>query len=493
VTVDADRALVGFRIALSPDAQLWAGSAVVTGGAPWRVARLGSTARPFMSSVARAGEAGALVETAHDARVAREMLDRGFVHPVVTPAVAHHEVTVVVPAFDRADSLSRCLASLRGFDVVVVDDGSRDAAAVAAVVARHRARLVCHSENRGPAAARNTGICHSPMPYLAFVDSDCVVQPGWLDMLMPHFADPAVVAVAPRIRADDRADSWVARHDRTRSSLDMGTKPSLVRPGGRVGFVPTAALVVRGSALDEVRFDETLRLGEDVDFVWRLGDSGGLVRFEPRAEVVHESPHRVWPWARRRYEYGTSAAPLARRHPRRLAPARPSAPTLVVLLLLAARRPAAAIVAAVLSTLPVARRLEGSEHRVRIACVIVGKGVASDAAGIGHLMRREWWPVGVLAAACTPRSRFARAVTGVTVAPLVFEWAGSRRDVGLVRYLALRLIGDAAYGSGVLVGAWRHKLVAPLMPEVRGPWVGVLRQMARGVRWPAGLAPRPHR
>ncbi|MBF6096422.1 glycosyltransferase family 2 protein, partial [Nocardia cyriacigeorgica] len=72
-------------------------------------------------------------------------------------------------------------------------------------------------------------------------------------------------------------------------------------------------------------FDERLRFGEDVDVVWRLTDAGHLVRYHPAAVVTHRPRATLGSWLRQRYDYGTSAAPLARRHPGRLACARVSA------------------------------------------------------------------------------------------------------------------------------------------------------------------------
>ena len=86
-------------------------------------------------------------------------------------------------------------------------------------------------------------------------------------------------------------------------------------------FVPTTALVVRRTALDAVEgFDETMRFGEDVDFVWRLATAGWTVRYEPRVQVGHPGRPTTGAWLRQRFDYGTSAAPLARKHGTAVAP-----------------------------------------------------------------------------------------------------------------------------------------------------------------------------
>jgi GT2 family glycosyltransferase len=77
-----------------------------------------------------------------------------------------------------------------------------------------------------------------------------------------------------------------------------------------VPYVPSAALIVR----TPVRFDEQLRYGEDVDLIWRLKDEGHRVVYDPSVVVLHHERDTL----RRTFRYGTSAAPLAARHPTRL-------------------------------------------------------------------------------------------------------------------------------------------------------------------------------
>jgi mycofactocin system glycosyltransferase len=185
---------------------------------------------------------------------------------------------------------------------------------VAAVAAASGARLVARPSSGGAGAARNAGAALAGTPLLAFVDADCVPAPGWLDALLPHFADPRVALVAPRIVAADEEGAPLTRYEAVRAPHDRGPAPARVVPGGRVPFVPGAALVARAAALG-AGFDPSLRGGEDVDLVWRLTAAGHHVRYEPAARVAHA--HRTAPrdWLARRASYGRGAAPLAGRHP----------------------------------------------------------------------------------------------------------------------------------------------------------------------------------
>ena len=249
------------------------------------------------------------------------------------------DVTVVIPVRDRRAELARCLAGLVQMTrVIVVDDGSGDPAAVARVAAEAGARVLHRAVNGGPAAARNTGLAAADTTLVAFLDSDCVPGPGWLDALLPHFADPAVGAVAPRIVPDEPGCTWLARYEGASSTLDMGARESIVRPGSRVPYVPGAALVVRRAAAG-TGFTETMRVGEDVDFVWRLAASGWRVRYEPAATMPHQHRVRLRQWFGRRKDYGTSAAILEQRHPGAVRPLYISAWTALAWLAAASGQP----------------------------------------------------------------------------------------------------------------------------------------------------------
>lgn len=469
---------------------LFGDASVALGGAPWSVLRIAPAGRRFVRRLYAAGAAGLVPSPGVEQSLADLLVHRGVAHPVPVPGSVAG-VEVVVPAYEQAELLQACLESLAatapGVRVVVVDDASTSRAVGEVALARG-ATLIRHARNRGPAAARNTGLRDVTAPIVAFVDADCVLTPGWLAVLTAHFDDPQVAAVAPRItaRADPGTADVLARYQGARSALDMGPRPELVTHGAPLGFLPSAVLLVRRSRLPEDPFDERLRVGEDVDLVWRLIDDGHLVRYEPAAVVTHEMRPRARRWARRIFDYGTSAAELDRRHPGRLAPARLSFWNVAAVALLLARRPSPATgAAAAVGTVGLAMALLGRTLRVssvdpRVAPVIVGTGLLADAAATGHLLRREWWPIGWLALTGVRRSRLARAAVAAMLLPPAREWLSGRPGVDLPRYLMLRLAEDAAYGSGVIASAIGSRRPGVLLPLVRLPGRrSVLRLLGR--------------
>ncbi|MCW2758770.1 MAG: mycofactocin system glycosyltransferase, partial [Nocardioidaceae bacterium] len=353
------------------------------------------------------------------ARVARLLLDKGAADPwwpePPTSDAEVTDVTVVVPTHDRAASVGALLADLpHGVPVVVVDDGSTDPGALAAVATAYGARLIRHAVNRGPAAARNTGLRAVATPYVVFCDSDVHPEPGWLARLRRHVDDPAVAAVGPRVLGalEAPADSWIDRYEQARSSLDLGPVPAAVRVHGAVSYLPSACLLARVDVLG-AGFDERMRAGEDVDLVWRLLEQGHQVRYEPAAVVRHDHRSRLLPWLGRKAFYGTSAAPLAARHPGSVAPLVATPWTVVwTVALLAQRRwslPVAALAVAG-TTVAVARRLEASDQPLRTAGILTGKGALAATSQAASAMTRHHWPLAVGWAVVSPRGRRALLV-----------------------------------------------------------------------------------
>lgn len=456
----------GFGVALDPGTRRLGAGTVLLGGSPLRLLRLtGKGARLVDGWAEGARPVGTGART-----LARRLVDAGVAHPrPPASAFRYADVTVVIPVRDRPEQLRRCLAALgRNLRVLVVDDASRDPRAVAEVVRDAGAELVSRPVCGGPGAARNDGLVRCVTPYVAFVDSDCVPSPGWLDRLLPHLADPLVAVVAPRIVAAPPArDSWLADFQAVRASLDLGGQEGPVIPGSRISYVPAAALVVRRSALEGTfgGFDAEIPAGEDVDLVWRLIGDGWSVRYEPASTVAHE--HRLAPgaWLRRRFHYGTSAAPLALRHPGKLAPAVISPWSAACLTLLAARRPGAAACVGGLATALLTRRLHCLDHPLRESARLVGLGTAASGWYLAVAVTRAWWPVAVPAAVTSRRLRPVLAAAAL-VPPLV-EWRRRRPRLDPVRYAGAALADDAAYAAGVWWGCLRHGTGEPLMPALR--------------------------
>jgi mycofactocin system glycosyltransferase len=439
---------------------------VLLGGSPRRILRLSVAGASAVDRL----RAGAPVGTTAG-MLARRLTGAGAAHPI-PPARAGElrDVTVLVPVRDRPEELGRCLQAVGEHPhVVVVDDGSRDPSRVREVAGSTGARIVRRPVPGGPAAARNTGLATVSTPFVAFLDSDCIPPPGWLRTLAAHMEDPALGAVAPRVRGRSARRTTAQRWAAARSPLDLGTHRGPVLPGGRIPYVPTAALLVRRSALG-AGLDEGLRYGEDVDLVWRLCDAGWAVRYEPGVVVDHEEPATWRAFLARRYRYGTSAGPLAARHGDRLAPVLLAPYPTVIAAALLLRRPLAAAVVAAAQAHGVSRRLRGPGVPWWLGPQAVLRGTTQTLDGLARAGTMLTPGPLLLLAAVRPRAR--RGALGALVAAPLARWVGARaggRTAGLdpVRWTVAGLADDAAYGAGVWAGALRSGSLRALLPAVR--------------------------
>jgi mycofactocin system glycosyltransferase len=472
----------GFGLVPDPASRRIDGGRVLVGGSPLRLLRLSPAGSRTVAGWGRGRPVG---PGAGEQGLARRLLDAGMAHPR-PPAPGgplRPEVTLVVPARGRPDGLARVLSALAADvgAVIVVDDASPDRAAIAAAARTGPGapvRLLVHDRAGGPAAARNTGWREAETGLVLFVDTDCSApRPAggaWLAALGAHLADPAVAAVAPRVVADPAsAPARLAAYDSVRSPLDLGPTEAPVRPRSRVPFVPAAALLVRRDALEVVGgFDEDLRVGEDVDLVWRLARAGWTVRYEPAATIAHEVRPGLGSWLGQRFLYGSSAAALEARHPGAAAPLAVSSWTALAWGAVAAGRPDVGVAVAGATTGLLAPRLRGLEHPWAEAARLAGRGHLAGGRAVAEALRRAWWPV--LAGAALGSRRARRLAAAVAVLPPSIELARGAREgafVGPAAWLALRLLDDAAYGAGVWAGAVRSRSAGALIPDLT-TWPG---------------------
>lgn len=221
-------------------------------------------------------------------------------------------ITVVVPARDAAGSIGvlvRALLAQEGvpdrFEVVVVDDGSRDGTARAARNAGARVVRRDVRDGGNPAAARNLGARCAKGEIVAFIDADCTPAPRWLATLVAPFADGAAMvggalALPEGLSLTARCDyyaAWYNVHER--------------RPAGTVPNHPPGNFAIRRALfLEAGGFTETQPLAyahEELHLQARLRARGHEIRFEPRAVVFHHNRPGVANLLRRSYRWAYSA------------------------------------------------------------------------------------------------------------------------------------------------------------------------------------------
>lgn len=482
------------RITLAASTRVWADGRLIAGGSPWRLSSLHGGLADLVRRLSEDSRGLELDDC--DERFGEVLIQRGLANPEPHPArtFTQSDVCLVIPVRDDPDGLRACLMSLPNIDAIVVDDASTDPDSLMLAISQCRERsranirVIRLDVNVGPSEARNRGIAECRHPLVLLMDADCVAEPGWPTDVLHYFDDPAVDVVAPRVvpgNGGANAGEFIA------APLDMGTQEGWVRPGSRIPFVPTAALVARKEILTAHGFDPELRLGEDVDLIWRIHDCGGGVRFDPRCTVIHRTRSSTWLWLRRMHEYGTSAAVLSERHPERLVAADVSFWNLLSICAATMGELKVGLGVQIFASARLHDALRDSGAPWETSVHLVRWGVVSDGRSLGSALRREWWPVGLLALAAAPRSGVGRRLTALMLAPLIQDYVSRPRDAGVAPYVFARYLGDIAYGTGVMTAAVRNRTARPLLPRVR--WPHVTRRPPARPAPPRGNAPSSQR
>ncbi len=225
----------------------------------------------------------------------------------------------MIPTLGRSPLLADCLAALRReagvqIEILVVDQ----APAPVELPPGLADQVLRPGANRGFAGGTNQGIAAARGTYIATVNDDALVQPGWAALLLARLReDPGVAAVqGVNLRLDREpaspepgrldpptpplADGWGIAWNRAWQTVQIGHGEAALPPGepGREVFgVSATAALYRRAALDAVAlqvpagrqvFDE--RLGsyyEDVDLAVRLRAAGWRAEVVPAARALH--------------------------------------------------------------------------------------------------------------------------------------------------------------------------------------------------------------
>jgi cellulose synthase/poly-beta-1,6-N-acetylglucosamine synthase-like glycosyltransferase/peptidoglycan/xylan/chitin deacetylase (PgdA/CDA1 family) len=235
--------------------------------------------------------------------------ERRRVDPEFTPPVA-----VIVPAYNEAVGIERAIRSLAAsdypdFEIVVVDDGSKDAtAAIVLTLDLDRVHLV-RQDNGGKAAALNTGIRLTRAPVVVMVDGDTVFERDTIRRLVAPMADPNVAAVSGNTKVGNRSGllgRWQHIEYVTGFNLDRRLYEALQC----TPTVPGAIGAFRRDVLLEVGGVPGDTLAEDTDLTLAIGRTGHKVLYAPDARAWTEAPSTFGGLWRQRYRwsYGTMQA-----------------------------------------------------------------------------------------------------------------------------------------------------------------------------------------
>jgi cellulose synthase/poly-beta-1,6-N-acetylglucosamine synthase-like glycosyltransferase len=222
------------------------------------------------------------------------------------------DVTVIVPAYNEEKVIEHTVRSVLASDyprlrTIVVDDGSKDGTSE---VVREKfreelasGRVMLHTkQNGGKAEALNHALQFTDDEIYVGIDADTMIAPNAISLLVPHFADAKIGAVAGNAKVGNRVNLWTRWQ-----ALEYITSQNFERRAlnvfGAVSVVPGAIGAWRTSAVREAGGYHTDTVAEDADLTMSLLESGWRVINEDRALAFTEAPTTARGLMRQRFRW----------------------------------------------------------------------------------------------------------------------------------------------------------------------------------------------
>jgi len=213
--------------------------------------------------------------------------------------------SVIIPAYNAGKTLSDTLFALQNqsvprdsYEIIVVDDGSKDDTAAMA----RRCGVTCVNQpNRGPAAARNHGVRVARGDIILFTDADCTPDRDWLRQMTLPFQNERTVGVKGAYRT--RQEELAARF----AQAEFEDRYDLLKKADAIDMVDTYSAAFRRDIFIRIGlFDESFPVAnnEDTELSYRLCAAGHLLKFNPEALVYHLHPNSFLKYFRIKYRRG---------------------------------------------------------------------------------------------------------------------------------------------------------------------------------------------
>lgn len=188
----------------------------------------------------------------------------------------------IVPARNSSKTLLATLESivaldLKDFELIVVDNKSTDE--TKRLASNFAPAKYLHCKEVGRSFARNYGAKAAQGDYLVFIDSDVVLDRGWVQtvykLMEQRQLDVACSAIYPRDESHTYLDQFRLAYGNWKS---RGTHISLIKQFNTYPLINSAAFMIKKSSFFAVNgFDEGLKRNEDVDLSFRLFQYGFLL------------------------------------------------------------------------------------------------------------------------------------------------------------------------------------------------------------------------
>jgi cellulose synthase/poly-beta-1,6-N-acetylglucosamine synthase-like glycosyltransferase len=220
-----------------------------------------------------------------------------------------HSVAVIVPAFNEEKVICKTIASVlasarKDFKVLVVDDGSTDLTAHVAreAYASDPRVKVFVKTNGGKSAAANFAVSQTDAEVVICIDADTILAVKAIPLLVRHFSDPKVGAVAGTAIVGNRVN-LLTRFQAIEYVIGQYLDRRAFALFNATGIVPGAIGAWRREALLGVGGYAGDTLAEDADATFAVTRAGWKVIYEPEAEARTEAPETLRAFLKQRHRW----------------------------------------------------------------------------------------------------------------------------------------------------------------------------------------------
>ena len=223
--------------------------------------------------------------------------------------VGYPNVSIIVPAYNEEVNAVRSVKNLLksdypNFDIIFVDDGSKDSTyeKVSGAFAGNAKVKVLTKPNGGKASALNYGISQTAAEYVLCIDADTNLLPNALELLMRHFKDSNVGAVAGNVKVGNEVNlltRWQNIEYITSQNFDRNAFASV----NAITVVPGAIGVFRKKAIEDAGGFTSDTYAEDCDLTMRMLRAGYLIKNENKAIAMTEAPESMSQFLKQRFRW----------------------------------------------------------------------------------------------------------------------------------------------------------------------------------------------
>ena len=243
-------------------------------------------------------------------------------------------VSIIIPVYRAEETIQALAESLKNlnypqdrYEVLFILDkacGKEEEK----ILKKYRFR-VYRNTKRGSAANRNFGVrkASKKTKYYAFTDADCYADPNWLNELVREIEEaPSLVIAVGGVNLTPKSEQWGSLIGALQqTTLGGGVSGQTAQKGGKriVASLPNCNALYRKKAWTEQKQDESLLVGQDGEFNYRLSKRGYQFLFIPNAKIWHHREHfshtqsqnPFWNFFYQMYRYGKATGQIAQRHP----------------------------------------------------------------------------------------------------------------------------------------------------------------------------------